>query len=152
MHLIDPRSLAIVTIILEAAHEPYEGQLGVAEVIRNRMLQHYESDGSVAGTVLKAGQFSCWNTHDPRRARISQLDDKDPQARIAAAVWDRATLNDPESPAASTAKGALLYYAPAAMQPPGAVPIWVPACDWLVDLGTQKFYKPKPVVARDANV
>ncbi|HEV2362690.1 MAG TPA: hypothetical protein VGS12_00680 [Caulobacteraceae bacterium] len=42
----------------EAADQPHEGKVAVGRVIRNRMALKYESDGTVAGTVLKRFQFS----------------------------------------------------------------------------------------------
>jgi hypothetical protein len=42
----------------EAANQPYEGKVAVGRVIRNRMALGYESDGTVAGTILKRFQFS----------------------------------------------------------------------------------------------
>lgn len=44
--LVPDDTWAILTIIGEAAGEPYVGQLAVAEVIRNRMRQRYASDGT----------------------------------------------------------------------------------------------------------
>lgn len=42
----------------EAAGEPYEGKVAVARVLLNRMAARFESDGTVAGTVLAKDQFS----------------------------------------------------------------------------------------------
>jgi hypothetical protein len=42
----------------EAANQPYEGKVAVGRVIRNRMALHYDSDGTVVGTVLAHFQFS----------------------------------------------------------------------------------------------
>lgn len=55
---MDDDTLAAVCIWDEAAGEQYEGKVAVGRVIRNRMALHYESDGTVAGTVLAPGQFS----------------------------------------------------------------------------------------------
>lgn len=51
----DPFALCVFT---EAAGEQFEGKVAVARVIHNRMAQRYESDGTIAGTVLKYDQFS----------------------------------------------------------------------------------------------
>jgi len=56
-----------LTIEQEAAHEPYQGKLAVAFVIMNRATA---SKASVIDTVLKASQFSCWNTESPTRQKI----------------------------------------------------------------------------------
>lgn len=50
--------LAATCIADEAANQPYEGKVAVGIVILNRMARKYESDGTVAGTVLKHFQFS----------------------------------------------------------------------------------------------
>jgi hypothetical protein len=42
----------------EAGNQPHEGRVAVARVIHNRIAQLYESDGTVAGTILKYDQFS----------------------------------------------------------------------------------------------
>jgi len=42
----------------EGANQPPEGQAAVAAVILNRMRLHYQSDGSMAGTVLHKWAFS----------------------------------------------------------------------------------------------
>jgi spore germination cell wall hydrolase CwlJ-like protein len=42
----------------EAAGEPFEGKVAVLRVVRNRMALHYQSDGTVAGTVLHPAAFS----------------------------------------------------------------------------------------------
>lgn len=55
---MDDATLAALCIWDEAAGEQYEGKVAVGRVIRNRMAAHYESDGTVSGTVLAPGQFS----------------------------------------------------------------------------------------------
>jgi spore germination cell wall hydrolase CwlJ-like protein len=42
----------------EARGEPAEGKAAVARVVLNRMHAHYQSDGTIPGTVLAPGQFS----------------------------------------------------------------------------------------------
>lgn len=59
-----------LTIAQEAATEPYEGKLGVAYVILNRMKQ---SGKSVVDVVLEPGQFSAWNTSSQTRLYIDQF-------------------------------------------------------------------------------
>lgn len=56
--MMDDATLLATCIADEAAGEPYEGKVAVGRVIRNRMAAHYESDGTVVGTVLKKWQFS----------------------------------------------------------------------------------------------
>lgn len=54
----DDDDLLTVCIADEAANQPYEGKVAVAIVIMNRIMNLYESDGTVQGTVLKRFQFS----------------------------------------------------------------------------------------------
>ena len=68
MNAIPPDKLAAITIWQEARGESFEGKLAVAQVIRNRMKRQYNSDGTVAGTVLRPHQFSGWNTNSVIRA------------------------------------------------------------------------------------
>jgi spore germination cell wall hydrolase CwlJ-like protein len=42
----------------EARGEPYDGKVAVGRVIRNRMARHYQSDGTVQGTILHPLAFS----------------------------------------------------------------------------------------------
>jgi hypothetical protein len=50
--------LMALCIYSEAAGETYEGKVAVGRVIRNRMARHYQSDGTVSGTVLHPMAFS----------------------------------------------------------------------------------------------
>jgi spore germination cell wall hydrolase CwlJ-like protein len=72
--LIEDWKWAVLTIAQEASSEPFEGKVAVAEVIRNRMLTRYSSDGTIYSTVLRANQFSGWNTTDPNRIRVAKMD------------------------------------------------------------------------------
>ncbi len=62
---------AAMTIKMEAEGEPYEGKLGVAFVIANRMRA---TGRSAADVVLRPFQFSCWNTTEPTRRRLDDVD------------------------------------------------------------------------------
>lgn len=119
MRLISEDNLAVVTICQEAAGESYLGKLAVAEVIRNRMQQKYQSDGTVSGTVLKPAQFSGWNTNAPGRIRDIRLDDEDLVVRDAILAWHEAKAGS------NTVHGAVLYYAPATLRKLSApMPYW----------------------------
>lgn len=54
--------LKILCVIQEAGNQPAEGQGGVIRVIDNRMRLHYNSNGTVLGTIEGHDQFS-WVTH-----------------------------------------------------------------------------------------
>ena len=133
MRLISDTALAAITIWQEARGEAYEGKLAVAEVIRNRMKERYASDGTVAGTVLRPKQFSGWNGGDPNRIPSLKIDDGDEAAAGCIRAWKEAMEQN-----TYTAKGALLYYAPAL-----AAPEWARGCTELARIGRHVFLRPK---------
>ena len=103
--VISEEALAVVTIWQEARGEPYAGKVAVAEVIRNRMRARYSSDGTVAGTVARAYQFSGWNAQDPGRVPSLRLDDADAVVLECARAWRDAQAGS------ETVGGAVLYHA-----------------------------------------
>jgi cell wall hydrolase len=104
--LVNPAVWAVLTIDQEARGESFEGKLAVAEVIRNRTLRKYQSDGTVQGTVLKPYQFSGWNTSDPNRAIAARRAAVTGQMAEAILAWQTAVVESTD-----VAKGALLYHA-----------------------------------------
>lgn len=70
----------MLCIFAEARGEPYDGQVAVGNVIRNRMKRHFFSNGTVVSTVCSPHQFSWMNTGDAQRIRV------------LAARWDEAPL------------------------------------------------------------
>lgn len=135
MRIVSEDTLAILTIIGEAATEPYNGKVGVAEAIRNRTSEHYSSKGSVADTVLRPVQFDCWDTYAPNRIGMALADDTDANVQECVAAWEQAKAGS------NLANGAVLYYAPLVVHKP---PSWVPFCIQVAALGTQLFFVPKP--------
>lgn len=85
--LISDEGLAVATIWQEARGEPFLGKLAVAQVIKNRTLRKYNSDGTVPGTVLAPYQFSGWNTKDPNRPVSGLLDIEDAVVRSCQEAW-----------------------------------------------------------------
>ena len=85
--LFSDEALAVSTIWQEARGEPFLGKLAVAQVIRNRVLLKYNSDGTVAGTVLAPYQFSGWNTKDPNRVISVLIDTDDPVVDACRTAW-----------------------------------------------------------------
>ena len=85
--LIPPACFAVLTIFGEARGEPFEGQVAVANVIRNRTRLKYQSDGTIEGTVLHPLAFSLWNTSDPQRIRVCRADWGDPALSLAFRAW-----------------------------------------------------------------
>lgn len=59
-----------LTVYGEARGEPIEGQIAVANVIKNRALKHKSSYKEVC---LEPQQFSCWNKNDPNYPLLLQL-------------------------------------------------------------------------------
>jgi len=127
--------LAIVTIAQEALGEPYEGKVAVAEVIRNRMQTKYSSDGSVAGTVLRAFQFSGWNTDSVGRIKMAKIDSDQTVVADCVRAWEEAKAGS------NRVKGAVLYYAPALVQ----TPKWARAevATQVAEVGGHVFFTPK---------
>jgi spore germination cell wall hydrolase CwlJ-like protein len=65
-------ALIALTVWGEARGEDYAGKLAVAYVIKNRMTRRQVK---VSRVVLAPWQFSFWNTEDPSRSRISEIDE-----------------------------------------------------------------------------
>ena len=95
MRLISEDALAIVTIFQEAEGESYQGKVAVGEVIRNRMRLKLMSDGTVSGTVLRAYQFSGWNTAAQNRVRSVRIDDdKNSIVKDCITAWAESKTSD----------------------------------------------------------
>ena len=132
LELVPPAAWAILTICQEAAGEPDDGKLAVAEVIRDRTLLRYQSDGTVAGTVLRPYQFSGWNTRDPNRLTNARLSIASPVFAACARAWARACTEK-----TALARGAVLYHA-ASIEPP----FWAraPEIQLVTTIGAHLFY------------
>ena len=74
-------------IFAESRGEPYEGQIAVGNVIRNRTVRRWFSDGTVAGTVAWAQQFSWMNAIDAQRVRVLSASWDEPGMAVAARAW-----------------------------------------------------------------
>ena len=79
----DDATLAALTIYFEAKGESFAGKLAVAAVIRNRMIHHFHSDGTVRGTVLRPKQFEPWITKDPDQIPFNPLNVKMQESLLA---------------------------------------------------------------------
>lgn len=130
--LISPEAWGVTTVWQESRGEPLQGQIAVAETIRNRAKWRYSSDGTIAGTVLRSLQFSGWNAHDPNRIPAAMLDDADPVVLRCREAWRTAMAGS------DVARGAVLYYAPAVVEPP-----WAADCRIVVEIGRHRFLVPK---------
>ena len=123
--------LAVATLWQEARGEDAEARACVAHVIRNRMARHYASDGTVDGTVLHPWQFSGWMTD---AINLDSLRYAETDSLGLLAIW-RETATEPDP-----TMGAVLYYSPAAMVPPGSVPDWVASSSLTLELPHFLFY------------
>ena len=137
MRLTSDDALATLTIWQEAAGEAYAGKRAVADVIRNRMRRKYGSDGTVAGTVAAAFQFSAWNsTKDPNisglRIASLQLDDANPVVLDCSRAWQESALGP------STVGDAVLYVNPKAVV---KMPTWATQGKLQAVVGRHNFYR-----------
>lgn len=135
--LMPPNCLAVVTIIQEAALEPYQGKVAVGKTIRNRMRKRYASDGSVAGTVLRSYQFSGWNTTDPTRIRSCNTRLDSPVVRESFAAWLASEMKW------DGMEDVVLYHANKKIMDKLGLPIpkWASKATKVATIGNHLFYK-----------
>ena len=132
MRLISDEALAVITIVQEAAGESYEGKLAVANVIRHRMEREMHSDGTVAGTVLRAFQFSGWNTKpDFLRIRTVQVDSEEESVREATLAWRESATRD-------IVPGAVLYCNLNVLPIP---PAWAKPANFVASIDHHTFFR-----------
>jgi N-acetylmuramoyl-L-alanine amidase len=123
--LTDEQALAM-TIWAEARNELIEGQVAVACVIRNRLLQPRRFGQTWKDVCLAPKQFSCWNAGTDKNhvdlinKTIACLKSEEPwpaqqlwiaEGAVAGAINDRTG-------------GATHYYSPSGMVPKNRVPNW----------------------------
>ena len=94
----------IQTILLEAAGEPFEGQIAVGNVIRNRA-----KDGNFEAVCLKPFQFSAWNSRAYASKRL---------AKATPGEWANARLAWELSASRSVVGSSRHYYASYMKNPP----------------------------------
>ena len=128
MPIVQQDHWAIMTIIGEAANQPYHGQIAVGRVIRNRMKKRYSSDGTVIGTVLRAKQFSMWDdkarlfaanteldSHTYKAAAAAWVDSADPSTLVSAVLYHTTAVHPSWRDAATVRKieqiGDHIFYA-----------------------------------------
>jgi len=122
----------ILCVYAEARGEPYEGQVAVANVIRNRTAKHFFSEGTFVSTVTSPHQFSWMNTVDAQRTRVLSARWEDPAFRIAARAWF-------ESQGTHPVGDALWYHADYVS------PTWAKAegIEFVKRIGRHLFFRPK---------
>ena len=134
MKVISPDALAILTVWTEAEGEPYIGKIAVGEVIRNRMLRNYSSDGTVAGTVLRRYQFSAFNDDAQDNARLIKafnIDDGNPLVIECIRAWN-------QSRDTNYARDAVLYCNLDIVNPR---PTWADENKKTIKIGRHTFFK-----------
>jgi len=94
-----------LNIWAEARGEPFQGQVAVGFVTRERMRLGYFSDGSVTGTVWRPKQFSWTLAGDKQRQAVLDVDDEDPRYRTALDAWEESASTD------LLPRGTVLYHA-----------------------------------------
>lgn len=149
---MDDATLLALCIFSEAAGEPVPGKQAVAQVVMNRMRDHYESDGTITGTVLHPNQFSgfwfdfiaghytrvCWTPQDAEHHAQTMLLKAQRQA-----VWDtcidiaEGVLDGSIGPAKSLDL-AVLYLNPAIVP---KLPAWASPDKELAAVGHHTFYR-----------
>lgn len=132
MRLISDDALGVIAVFMEAEGEPYEGKVGVAEVIQKRTRNKFMSDGTVAGTVLKKYQFSGFNSDAGNRIRAFKIDSQHPVVQECQRAWE-------EAKAGSNLTGDALHY----YNPKLCDPLWAQGSKTVVTLGDHRFVIPK---------
>ena len=122
----------ILCVFAEARGEPYEGQVAVGCVIRNRTSRKFFSNGTVVDTVTKPHQFSWMNTGDAQRSRVLSALLSDPAWKVASRAWY-------ESEVAHLVDDAVFYHASYVQ------PYWakVQGVEFVKRIGRHLFYAEK---------
>ena len=124
--------LAVATLWQEARGEDQAARVAVAWVIKNRIAQLYDSDGTIAGTVLKRWQFSGWMSATIARQALRATGAGGSLIEDLSAAWHGAGAGpDPT-------RGAVLYYSPATML--GRAPRWAARAPYLTTIGPFRLY------------
>ena len=120
------------TIFGEARSEPFQGQVAVAWVVRNRADHPTWWGSTVRDVCRRPYQFSCWNENDPNLPKLQAATSADPHflraLGIAALVIQR-DLYDPTNGAT--------HYVADYIDPPEWSAQMVP----VVTIGHHKFFK-----------
>lgn len=150
--MMDDATLLALCIWSEAAGESVAGKQAVAQVVMNRMREKYESDGTMAGTVLYPNQFSgfwfdmidgrytrvCWTRQDAEQHAQKMLLRAQHQA-----IWDVCMdvaegVLDGTIPPAKSLDQAVLYLNPSILP---RLPSWANPAAELCAVGHHVFYR-----------
>lgn len=126
--------IAARTCWMEARGEGEAGMRAVAAVLVNR-LRSGKWGKTLASVCLAPFQFSCWNTSDPNRRAMADLDENDPLLLSALAyVADAESGNVPDP-----TNGATHYYATGTPDP-----AWVKVARFEGKIGHHFFFSHVP--------
>lgn len=128
------RDMAIRTIVAEAGNQPFDGQTGVAAVMRNRAVDGGYGGDNLPGVIQKPAAFEPWGT-ESGRAKMAAIPANDPRYATAGKALDAAYFGvDPT-------EGATHFVAPAAQAALGRpMPAW--AKGESTTIGDHVFYSP----------
>jgi spore germination cell wall hydrolase CwlJ-like protein len=128
-----------LTIWGEARGEPIEGKIGVANVMRNRLLTKYRGATSYVEVCTARAQFSAWTEEAKQMQDEAEVLTGDPQMKnhpdpVLRLCWEiaRATINNL---LADNTRGATHYYATSI-----SAPIWAQGQPLLASLGAHRFF------------
>lgn len=133
MRLVPPETLMLLTGWQEVRGQPLEGKRGFCEVVRNRMRLHYQSDGTLEGTLFYPLAFSGWNARDVNRIKSLRVEDSDPQIIEIQKAWELSAGPDLVLP-----KDAVHYLNPAAVE---KMPNWAHPSLKVAVIGAHHFYR-----------
>lgn len=163
--MIDPATLLALCVWDEAQGEPQDGKAAVAQVVMNRARLRYQSDGTIAGTVLSPCAFSgfWFDMVGGHYARVCHTA-ADAEARattlLAQARRDAPTFSKCLEAASAVQRGAyvggnafhllttdtVLYYAPRAVRRP----TWAEPAMFVCTIGAHDFFRDGELVRSKA--
>jgi len=148
--LTDFGALAL-TLFGEARGEPIEGIVAVGSVVRNRVERPRRYSSTFRGVCVQPAQFSCWwlfggETNYERvygMARAFVEGRGMPLEGSSIDVWRECQFVAEGligGQVRDRVAGATHYYAPAGMQPMGAIPIWAEGLTPAATIGRHLFF------------
>ena len=123
-----------LTIWGEARGESFDGKVGVAWVIRNRMSKspQYNWPDNIRGVCKQPSQFSCWNPGDPNLGQLTTLTEADSNFRECKEIARKVVKGE----LSDVSNGADHYYANYI-----ATPDWARGKTPVATIGVHRFYE-----------
>jgi N-acetylmuramoyl-L-alanine amidase len=130
-------------------HSSIEERIAVMLVIRNRVRNYQKfklPEGTYKAVCLARWQFSCWND-DPKdgnhvelmKMAVQEIQGTRLDPLLEETLWLAGGII--EHTILDTIGGAMHYYAPLAMKPPGRIPEWAIGKQPVAEVGKQLFFK-----------